>query len=68
MKTSTKKSEEILAAALKAAAKITDPVLRAKASAKLAATQKKLTKSRHQERSRTSERQRIRDRDLDFDR
>lgn len=68
MKTSTKKSEEILAAARKAAAKITDPILRAKATAKLAATQQKLTKSRQQGRSLASKRQRIRDHDLDFDR
>ena len=63
-----KRSEEVLAAARKAVSKIADPALRAKATAKLDATQKKLASARQQTRAAATRRQQIRDRDLDFDR
>ena len=67
-----KRSREVLAAARKAVSKIADPTLRAKATAKLDATQKKLANTGQQERSLATKRQRIpgrdRARDLDFDR
>lgn len=68
MKNPDKRSQEILAAARKAVSKIADPTLRAKATAKLDATQKKLTNARRRSRSPAARPHRIRDRDLDFDR
>ncbi len=68
MKIPDKRSQQVLAAARKAVSKIADPALRAKATAKLDATQKKLTLTRQQERSLATKRQRIRARDHNLDR
>lgn len=68
MKTPDERLKEILAASRKAVSKIADPALRAKATAKLDATQKKLANTRQQTRATATRRQRTRERDLDFDR
>ena len=66
MKKPDKRSQEILAAARKAVSKIADPTLRARATAKLDASQKKIAAGRR--RTAPARQQRLRDRDLDFDR
>lgn len=61
-----KRAQDILKAARKAVSKIADPTLRARAIAKLEASQKKITNARRQPAPKRPPR--TRDRDLDFDR
>lgn len=61
-----KRTQDILNAARKAVSKIADPTLRARATAKLEASQKKIAAARRQ--TGPARPQRTRDRDLDFNR
>lgn len=61
-----KRTQDILKAARKAVSKIADPTLRARAIAKLEASQKKVANAQKQPAPKRV--QRTRDRDLDFDR
>lgn len=68
MKKSPKRPQEILNSARKAAAKITDPAKRAKATAKLDAAQKKLDSNQQRIAKATRQQRRAQERDREFDR
>ncbi len=68
MTTTETRTAQILKAAKKAVSTIADPALRAKAAARLEATQKKMVAASQQAQSEAIQTHKIRERDLDFDR
>jgi len=68
MKKTTKRPQEILNAARRATAKITDPVTRAKAAAKLDVAQKKLDANQLRTVRPSRQQRRVHKRNIDLDR